>query len=276
LADVAHRKKVKEDIAEKNKAQFEESIPKQWNGTDVPCLFESKIAFFDKLSQLPLNLEDQIASGNMSAYQQRYKTMIIPFDDAVLPGEAMGQIVSYFMKNSCMRMSKNGDQGTGKRFPFQLVSMQMTMMQPPFKGPSPNLTGQENLYRVMVLLFDTADQTEALKGKSGQVSFQKVLDTISLEKIFSKSVLSQVRKGFPDFIIKLAHAYKKAGGLEDFPYKMDERHLPMLEFASDNDQFLNNSDCTLNRLCYQTSWLLLKDVIPPTTQSTLELYRRLP
>jgi len=58
LADVAYRKKVKEDIAEKNKAQFEESLPMMWNGTDVPCLFESSIAFFDKLSQLPLDLEN--------------------------------------------------------------------------------------------------------------------------------------------------------------------------------------------------------------------------
>ena len=58
LEEVAYRKKVKEDIAEKNKAQFEESLPMMWNGTDVPCLFESSIAFFDKLSQLPLDLEN--------------------------------------------------------------------------------------------------------------------------------------------------------------------------------------------------------------------------
>ena len=212
----------------------------------------------------------------MSAYQQRYKTMIIPFDDAVLPGEAMGQLVSYFMKNSCMPMTKNSE-GHGKRFPFQLVSMQMTMMQPPFKGPSPNLTGQENLYRVMVLLFDTADMTEAQIGKKGKaLSFQNVVNDIHLDKIFTQSVLSQIRKGFPDFLLKLAYAYKNTGGLEDFPYKMDMRAMPMMSFESDNDQFLNNQDCTLNRLCYQTSWLLLKDVIPPTTQSTLELYRRMP
>ncbi len=49
---------MKADIAAKNKAQLEESIPMLWNGTDVPCLFDSQVAYLEKMSQLPIDLEN--------------------------------------------------------------------------------------------------------------------------------------------------------------------------------------------------------------------------
>jgi len=42
------------------KDRFEQNIPNLFNGTDIPCLFEKKIAYLDKLSHLPLDLESQI------------------------------------------------------------------------------------------------------------------------------------------------------------------------------------------------------------------------
>jgi hypothetical protein len=36
----------------------------------------------------------------------------------------------------------------------------MTVMQPPFEKPSTNLVGQENVYKVVNMVFDTNDYVE--------------------------------------------------------------------------------------------------------------------
>ena len=48
---------------ERRKEGFERSIRKIWNGSDVPCLFEPKIAYSRQLYSLPVQLEDKILSN---------------------------------------------------------------------------------------------------------------------------------------------------------------------------------------------------------------------
>lgn len=48
---------------ERRKEGFERSIRKIWNGSDVPCLFEPKIAYSRQLYSLPVQLEEKIVSN---------------------------------------------------------------------------------------------------------------------------------------------------------------------------------------------------------------------
>ena len=43
---------------ERRKEGFERSIRKIWNGSDVPCLFDPKIAYSRQLYSLPVPLEE--------------------------------------------------------------------------------------------------------------------------------------------------------------------------------------------------------------------------
>jgi len=91
-----------------------------------------------------------------------------------------------------------------------------------------------------------------------------------------KNALELVRKAYPDFILKLAHAYKKTDNLKLFPYDIISASYPILSFKDENDSKLGFTSSTLNRLCYSIDSLLLKDEIPPRTLSSLELFRRQP
>jgi hypothetical protein len=59
---------------------------KVWNGSDIPCLFDSKIAYSKLLYSLPVDLENSIKSNTVSNEDlkfRRYKTMMIPVDRLV-------------------------------------------------------------------------------------------------------------------------------------------------------------------------------------------------
>jgi hypothetical protein len=85
-----------------------------------------------------------------------------------------------------------------------------------------------------------------------------------------------MRKAYPDFIMKLAQAYRGAGRLDDFPYSMDRSCLPVLSFTDENDSKLSYASSTLNKICFSTEKLVIADEIPPRTLSALELFRRQP
>lgn len=47
------------------KETFERSIRKIWNGSDVPCLFDPKIAYSRQLYTLPVELEEKIMGNQI-------------------------------------------------------------------------------------------------------------------------------------------------------------------------------------------------------------------
>jgi hypothetical protein len=68
---------------EKRKKNFESSIRKLWNGSDIPCLFDSKIAYSDLLYSLPVELERAIRKNevnNEDLVFRRYKSLLVPID----------------------------------------------------------------------------------------------------------------------------------------------------------------------------------------------------
>jgi hypothetical protein len=66
IKEAARKIELDAEIEGKNKERFEKNIPNLFNGTDIPCLFEKKITYLDKLSHLPLDLENQIQIENLS------------------------------------------------------------------------------------------------------------------------------------------------------------------------------------------------------------------
>lgn len=275
IKEAARKVELDAEIEDKMKERFEQNIPNLFNGTDIPCLFEKKIAYLEKLSHLPLDLESQIEISNLSEKQTRYKTVTIPFNEHLLPGEALNHVVSYFMKHSAMRQTTQDGEAfkTEKYFPFKCLSMQLTVMQPPFDKPSTNLMGQDHVYRVINMLFDTNDYTE---NHDITKTFSQVLKGVQLSSILPKNALENLRKSFPSFVNKLAQAYRTTGSLDDFPYDLDRSSLPVLSFKDENDSKLGFTSTTLNRICFTTECLVLKDEIPPRTLPAFELFRRQP
>jgi hypothetical protein len=75
--------KREKDENERRKDNFEKSIRRVWNGSDVPCLFDPKIAYSKQLYSLPVHLEEKIMSAtvpNEDLVFRRYKVLLIPID----------------------------------------------------------------------------------------------------------------------------------------------------------------------------------------------------
>lgn len=80
-----------------------------WNGTDVPCLFDQKVAYSKLLYALPLDLEYKIVNGvvaNEDLVFRRYKTLIIP-TESLLHGDALIELIDYFMRYSTIKKIEN-------------------------------------------------------------------------------------------------------------------------------------------------------------------------
>ena len=57
------RVKREKEENERRKETFERSIRKIWNGSDLPCLFDPKIAYSRQLYSLPVSLEAKILAS---------------------------------------------------------------------------------------------------------------------------------------------------------------------------------------------------------------------
>ncbi len=78
------RVKREKEENERRKDNFEKSIRRVWNGSDVPCLFDPKIAYSKQLYSLPVPLEESIMKGQVPHEDlafRRYKVLIIPIDE---------------------------------------------------------------------------------------------------------------------------------------------------------------------------------------------------
>ncbi len=94
--------------SERRKDNFEKSIRKIWNGSDIPCLFDSKIAYSKMLYSLPVELERKIQSNEQSYEDiklRRYKTLLIPIDGLLSSssGRPMIELISYFLRYSTLK-----------------------------------------------------------------------------------------------------------------------------------------------------------------------------
>jgi flagellar biosynthesis GTPase FlhF len=146
LAEVERKKKKEEERIkrekeenERRKDNFERSIKKIWNGSDIPCLFESKIAYSKLLYSLPADLEDRILKNevpNEDLVFRRYKVLLIPLDSLLsrTSGLQLIEIINYFLRYSTMKKVQNNEEGEAKlkTFPFKCIGVVQSVAVPPF------------------------------------------------------------------------------------------------------------------------------------------------
>ncbi len=120
-------KKDKEEN-ERRKDNFEKSIRRVWNGSEVPCLFDPKIAYSKQLYSLPVSLEENIMKGQVPHEDlafRRYKVLILPIDDLLqkTSGRAMIELTNFFLRYSTLRTVENVEDLKVKSFPFKCIGL---------------------------------------------------------------------------------------------------------------------------------------------------------
>jgi hypothetical protein len=225
---------------ERRKEGFERSIRKIWNGSDVPCLFDPKIAYSRQLYSLPVPLEEKIL-GNLVPKDdlvfRRYKTLVIAIDSllAKTSGLPMIELTNYFLRYSNLRRIDNfepeeeGDEPKFKTFPFKCIGFVQSMAIPPFNkcGLSAiNQTDNPNAQRVLALLFDTHD---APKVKS---NFNETLKQVKLSEILSPKSMQEISQVYGQYLDKMAFDYMQANKVKEFPYPLNIKASPLIEFEN--------------------------------------------
>jgi hypothetical protein len=198
---------------ERRKDNFEKSIRRVWNGSDVPCLFDPKIAYSQQLYALPVGLEQQIRDNkvpNEDLVFRRYKVLVVPLDGLMqkTSGQALIEITNYFLRYSTLKRVENVEDLKLKTFPFKCIGLVQSVAVPPFNkcslaaavissdSPTPQ--------RVLTLLFDTHDHPK-LKH-----NFNETLKLIKLHEIFSAKSIKELALVYPQFLESLASDYVKA------------------------------------------------------------------
>lgn len=99
---------------ENRKKEIENQIKsfEQWQENlkpSIPHLFDSKTAFLDELSSLPLNLEKQIADKSYNSADLklgRYKAILIPLGSH-LSNKAISELLQFFLSFSQLPVVKD-------------------------------------------------------------------------------------------------------------------------------------------------------------------------
>lgn len=116
-----------------------------WNGSDVPCLFDPKIAYSRQLYSLPVDLEEKILKNevpNEDIMFRRYKVLLIPVDALLghTSGRPLIELTNYFLRYSTLPLSDNRMPNSDeelhhesiKSFPFKCIGFVETVAVPPF------------------------------------------------------------------------------------------------------------------------------------------------
>lgn len=264
---------------ELRKGNFERSIRKVWNGSDIPCLFDQKIAYSKLLYTLPVALEQSIAANEVPKDDitfRRYKMMVLPVDSlfSKTSGLPLIELVQYFLRFSTMPIVDNTSKQQPKTFPFKCIGLTQTVAVPPFNkcslSPVQAPLESPSSQRVLALLFDTHDQPRA------KVNFNEALKTVLLGEILSKQSLSELAEVFPAYLEKMATDYHQANKLKEFPYPVNTKSSPLLTFENEADLHFSGEDEPLSRVSFFMEYTLQDDQFPITSKESWEFIRRYP
>ena len=101
------------------------------------------------------------------------------------------------------------------------------MAVPPFNkcGLSAiNQTDNPNAQRVLAILFDTHDAPKVKQN------FNEILKITLLRDILSEKSLQDISKVYGQYLDKIAFDYMQANKVKDFPYALNLRASPLIEF----------------------------------------------
>ena len=101
------------------------------------------------------------------------------------------------------------------------------MAVPPFNKcglSAMNQADNPNAQRVLAMLFDTHDAPKTKKN------FNETLKTTMLRDILSEKSLKEISKVYGQYLDKIAFDYMQANKVKDFPYALNLRASPLIEF----------------------------------------------
>jgi hypothetical protein len=99
-----------------------------WNGSDIPCLFDNKIAYSKLLYSLPVSLENSIVANKVPSDDitfRRYKVLVLSLDGlfSKTSGLPLIELLNYFLRFSTLPLIENTASTNLLSFPFKLIGL---------------------------------------------------------------------------------------------------------------------------------------------------------
>ena len=130
------------------------------------------------------------------------------------------------------------------------------MAVPPFNKcglSAMNQADNPNAQRVLAMLFDTHDAPKTKKN------FNETLKATMLRDILSEKSLKEISKVYGQYLDKIAFDYMQANKVKEFPYALNIRASPLIEFENPKDLVFDGSEGTeetLNRITFFMEYTL--------------------
>jgi hypothetical protein len=146
------------------------------------------------------------------------------------------ELTRYFLRYSNIRTVNNNpaeeEEEVMNSFPFKCIGFVQSEAVPPFNkcGLSPvNQTDSPSAQRVLALLFDTHDSPKV------KHNFNESLKLIKLKDIFSSNSMKEISQIYPQYLEKMASDYMSANKTKEFPYPLNAKASPLIEFENSKD-----------------------------------------
>ena len=101
-----------------------------------------------------------------------------------------------------------------------------------------------------------------------------------MKELFSPASLRELSLVYPHYLEKMAADYMSANKTKEFPYPLNAKASPLVEFENPKDaQFdgdWDRSEETLSRITFFMEYTIQDDVFPMTTKESWEFLRRYP
>ena len=136
-----------------------------------------------------------------------------------------------------------------------------------------NQADNPNAQRVLAMLFDTHDAPKVKQN------FNETLKITKLRDILSEKSLQDISKVYGQYLDKIAFDYMQANKVKEFPYALNIRASPLIEFQNPKDLVFDGSEGTeetLNRISFFMEYTIQDDVFPMVTKESWEFLRRYP
>jgi len=166
------------------------------------------------------------------------------------------ELTNYFLRYSNLRRINNyesedaDEEPKFKSFPFKCIGLVQSVAVPPFNKcglSAVNQVDNPNSQRVLALLFDTHDSAKV------KISFNEALKVTKLSDALSSKSLLEISQVYGQYLDKMAFDYMQANKVKEFPYALNIKASPLIEFENPKDLIFDGSETsaeTLNRISF--------------------------
>ena len=186
------------------------------------------------------------------------------------------ELSTFFLRHSTLRTVDNFEEDSAAKFnsfPFKCIGLVHSVAVPPFNkcGLSAiNHTEHPNAQRVLALLFDTHDSPRV------KSNFNDTIKSLKLTAVLSASSMTEIGQVYRQFLERTASEYMQANKLKEFPYQINVKASPLIEFENPQDLIFQGEEETLGRITFFMEYSVQDDVFPMATKESWEFLRRYP